>query len=158
MSYLEGNMQLKQLVGSGDRIMLLVLPVLVLGVILNILFPSFFAVGGPPSLLAAVSVIVLVLGIAIWAWSAVLILIRVPRKQLITDGPYSIVKHPLYTGVAFLVLPWVGFLLNTWLGVLIGAALYVGSRLYSPREEQMLAEAHGTAWDEYSRNVKIPWL
>jgi protein-S-isoprenylcysteine O-methyltransferase Ste14 len=151
-------MQLRQLVGSGDRIMLLVLPILVVGVILNVLFPSFFAVGGPPALLIVISVVALIPGIAIWAWSVVLILTRVPKKQLITDGPYALVKHPLYTAVAFLVLPCIGFLLNTWLGIVIGAALYVGSRLYSPREEELLAQAFGAAWDEYCRKVKIPWL
>jgi protein-S-isoprenylcysteine O-methyltransferase Ste14 len=151
-------MQLRQLVGSGDRIMLLVLPILVVGVILNVLFPSFFAVGGPPALLIVISVVALIPGIAIWAWSVVLILTRVPKKQLITDGPYALVKHPLYTAVAFLVLPSIGFLLNTWLGIVIGAALYVGSRLYSPREEELLAQAFGAAWDEYCRKVKIPWL
>jgi protein-S-isoprenylcysteine O-methyltransferase Ste14 len=48
-------------------------------------------------------------GVTIWIWSAVLILTKVPQKKLITYGPYAFVKHPLYTGVAFLVLPWVGF-------------------------------------------------
>jgi protein-S-isoprenylcysteine O-methyltransferase Ste14 len=150
--------QLKQLVGSGDKIGILILPVLVLGVIANILFPAFFAVGGPSRLLASISVVVLIPGIVIWLWSAVLILTRVPKKQLITNGPYALVKHPLYTGVAFLVLPWIGFLLNTWLGILLGATIYVGSRLYPPREEQMLAAAHGAAWGEYCMKVKIPWL
>ncbi len=158
MTSLETSVILKQLVGSGDRIGLLVLPILVLGVILNVLFPSFFAVGGPSGLLAGISVVVLVPGIVVWLWSVVLILKKVPKKELITDGPYSLVKHPLYTGVAFLVLPWAGFLLNTWLGLVIGVALYIGSRLYSPTEEQMLAEVHGTAWIEYCKKVKVPWL
>ena len=35
----------------------------------------------------------------------------------------SWMKHPLYTIVALLVLPWIGFLLNTWLGALIGSPL-----------------------------------
>ena len=39
---------LKRLIGSGDRIMLLTLPFLIAGVILNISFPAFFSVGGPP--------------------------------------------------------------------------------------------------------------
>jgi len=150
--------QLKQLVGSGDRIGVLVLPVLVLGVILNILFPSAFAVGGPSRLLTGISATALVPGIVTWVWSVVLILTRVPKHRLITDGPYSLVRHPLYTGVAFLVLPWIGFLLNTWLGVVVGAALYIGSRLYSPKEEKVLAEAHGAAWSEYCKKVKLPWL
>jgi protein-S-isoprenylcysteine O-methyltransferase Ste14 len=32
-------------------------------------------------------------------------------------------KHPLYTSVALLVLPWIGFLLDTSVGALIGVAL-----------------------------------
>lgn len=151
-------MNLKRLVGSGDRIVLLTLPFLIAGVVLNILRPSLFSVGGPPVALQVLSIVVLVPGVAIWLWSAALILIEVPRQKLITGGPYALVKHPLYTAVALLVLPWFGFLLNTWLGVLVGAVLYVASRIYSPEEERTLSEAFGPAWDEYRRKVRIPWL
>ena len=151
-------MKVKVLVGSGDKIMLLTLPFLIVGLILNILFPSFFSVGGPPMALMVISMIILILGVTIWLWSVVLILTRVPKKELITNGPYSLVKHPLYTSVALLVLPWLGFLLNTWLGVLVGAVLYIGSRLFSPEEEEILAKTFGTTWDEYCNKVKIPWL
>ena len=151
-------MKLKTLIGSGHRIMLLTLPFLVAGLILNIMFPSWFSVGGPPLALKVISIVLLVPGVAIWMWSVVLILTRVPREELITDGPYSLVKHPLYTSVAFLVLPWLGFLLDTWLGVVIGIVLYVGSRMYAPEEERALAKEFGQEWDEYSRHVKMPWL
>ena len=68
------------------------------------------------------------------------------------------VKHPLYTGVALLVLPWVGFLLNTWLGIVIGIIVYIGSRLFSPEEEDMMSKIFGAAWDDYCRKVLIPRL
>jgi protein-S-isoprenylcysteine O-methyltransferase Ste14 len=155
---LEGTMKLKELIGSGDKIGLLLLPFLVVGLILNILFPAFFSVGGPPSGLKLVSILLLIPGVIIWIWSVVLILTKVPQKQLITGGPYSLVKHPLYTAVALLVLPWLGFLLNTWLGAAIGIVLYVGSRLFAPAEEESLSRTFGAAWDEYSHQVKIPWL
>jgi protein-S-isoprenylcysteine O-methyltransferase Ste14 len=151
-------MKLKILVGSGDKIGLLTLPFLIVGLILNILFPSFFRVGGPSIILRTISFIILILGITIWIWSVVLILIKVPRNELITNGPYSLVKHPLYAGVALLVLPWIGFLFNTWLGVLIGIILYVGSRIFSPEEEEMMSKTFGAAWDVYCHKVKIPWL
>jgi protein-S-isoprenylcysteine O-methyltransferase Ste14 len=151
-------MRLKALVGSGHRIMLLALPFSVIGLVLNILFPSWFSVGGPPLVLKVISIVVLIPGVTIWIWSVVLILTRVSKNELITNGPYSLVKHPLYTGVAFLVLPWIGFLLNTWLAVAIGIILYVGSRLFAPEEERTLSETFGAAWDEYCRKVKIPWL
>ena len=149
---------LKVLVGSGDRIGLFVLPFLLVGSFLNVAHPSAFRVGGPPPALELISLGLLAAGIVVWAWSVALILMKVPKRQLITSGPYAWVKHPLYTGVALLVLPSVGFLFDTWLGVLVGIALYVGHRLFSPEEERALANTFGGAWDEYVRRVKIPWL
>jgi protein-S-isoprenylcysteine O-methyltransferase Ste14 len=151
-------MKLSVLVGSGDRIGLLTLPFLIAGLVLNIMFPSAFHVGGPPTALKVISIILLVPGVTIWIWSIILILTKVPKKELITNGPYSLVKHPLYTGVALLVLPWVGFLVNTWLGALIGVIVYAGSRIFSPEEEKMLSKTYGPAWDKYCNKVKIPWL
>jgi protein-S-isoprenylcysteine O-methyltransferase Ste14 len=151
-------MNLKILVGSGDKIGLLTLSFLVIGLILNILIPSLFRVGGPPVVLMVISIIVLIPGVIIWIWSVILILIKVPQKKLITTGPYAIVKHPLYTGVALLVFPWFGFLLNTWLGALIGVIVYIGSRIFSPEEEKFLSKTFGPAWDEYRNKVRIPWL
>jgi len=151
-------MKIRKLVGSGDTIMRLVLPFLVVGLTLNILFPSAFSVGGSPHLLKVISIIFMIPGIIIWLWSAALIVTRIPQNKLITSGPFSLVRHPLYTGVALLVLPWVGFFFNTWLGALIGIVMYIASRIYSPREEKLLSNNYGSAWDEYCRTVKIKWL
>ena len=149
---------LKRLVGSGDKIGLLFLPFLVGGLILNVAFPEFFAVGGPPTWLAALSALVLVFGVAVWLWSVVLILTRVPKGELITSGPYALVRHPLYTAVTLLVLPWLGFLLNTWLGVVLGIVLYVGDRMFAPEEEADLAASFGIRWEAYRRSVLLPWV
>jgi protein-S-isoprenylcysteine O-methyltransferase Ste14 len=151
-------MDLKRLVGSGDRIGLFTLPFVIVGLVLNIIYPALFDVGGPPLALQLISIVVLIAGIVIWIWSVILILTKVPRGELITSGPYFLVKHPLYTAVALLVLPWVGFLLNTWLGALIGIVLYIGSRIFAPREEASLSKTFGAKWDEYARTVRMPWL
>jgi protein-S-isoprenylcysteine O-methyltransferase Ste14 len=151
-------MKLKILVGSGRKIGLFTLPFLVAGITLNVLFPQFFRVGGPTDTLRWVSAALLVPGVICWIWSVVLILKKVPRHELITTGPYAIVLHPLYTGVALLVLPWAGFLLNTWLGLLIGLAVYIASRIWSPEEEKILARIFGESWDQYRNKVLLPWL
>jgi protein-S-isoprenylcysteine O-methyltransferase Ste14 len=140
---------LRVLVGSGDRIGLFTLPFLAVGLILNVAFPGFFAI---------VSAVVLLTGVAVWAWCIALILTRVPRGELITTGPYTVVRHPLYTAVALLVLPFAGFLFNTWLGAVVGIIMYAGSRMFAPAEEAALAKTFGDAWTEYCDSVKIPWL
>lgn len=149
---------LRALIGSGDRIGLFVLPIVVVGVVLALAFPAVSSVGGPPTWLWVLSTVVLTVGVVVWGWSVALILTRVRAGELVTTGPYSVVKHPLYTTVALLVLPWLGFLFDTWLGAVLGIALYVGSRLYAPAEEAELAERFGPAWDAYRRSAKLPWL
>ena len=151
-----GRRLLKLLIGSGDKIGLFTLPFLLVGLLLNIVYPPAFSVGGQSTALRVVSIVVLIPGLTIWAWSAALILRKVPRGELITSGPYSIVKHPLYTGVALLVLPWIGFLFNTWLGAAIGLILYIGSRIFAPAEEAELSKTFGATWDEYCNSVKYP--
>ena len=129
-----------------------------IGLILNVALPSFFEVGGPPAALRVVSIVLLIAGVVIWLWAAALVATKVPKGELITSGPFALVKHPIYTGVALLVIPFLGFLLNSWLGVVVGAAMYVGSRKFAPAEEERMSRDFGPAWDEYCRTVRIPWL
>ena len=150
--------RLRDLVGSGDRIGLFVLPVAILGVALNVEFPLLFDVAGPPAAVAVLAAMVLGIGVVIWLWSVVLILTRVPRGELITTGPFALVKHPLYVGVSLLVLPALGVLLNTWLGIALGLVMYLATRLYAPEEERELAERFGAAWDRYATGVRFPGL
>jgi protein-S-isoprenylcysteine O-methyltransferase Ste14 len=151
------GMKLKALVGSGDRIGLFVLPFVVLGLVLTLRDPSLLSIPQSTAL-DLVGAVFLVLGLIVWAWSVTLILIQVPRGRLITSGPYTLVKHPLYTGVSLLLLPGLGFLVGTWLGLVFGIVLYAGSRIFAPEEEKALSRTFGAAWDDYTRSVLVPWL
>jgi protein-S-isoprenylcysteine O-methyltransferase Ste14 len=152
------RLDLKQLVGSGDRIALFALPFVIVGFVVQIALPSLLAVDASGQPARAIAIVVLTIGVLTWAWSVGLILSRVPKGELITTGPYAVVKHPLYTSVALLVLPALGVLLGTWLGAVIGVAVYVGSRLFAPAEEAELHETFGPEWETYARSVKLPWL
>jgi len=148
---------LKLLTGSGDKIGPFVLPFIILGFLLNFLFPSLFTL--PKShLLNIFSLILLILGLIVCLWSQLLILIKVPKKQLITTGPYVLVKHPLYTGASFLVLPALGCILNNWLGLLFGIILYIATRMYRPEEEKRMNKEFGEEYEKYSKGVLLPWL
>ncbi len=150
-------MKLKVLVGSGDRIMSLTLPFIVIGVAANILWPSVFTLGfGQGGLIAGI--VLLVVGVPVWFTGVAQVLVNVPKKRLITTGPFAVVPHPMYTAVSLLVFPGLGLLFDTWVGAGIGVVLYVSSRIFSPAEDRILAEVFPKEYAEYRQRVLMPWL
>lgn len=152
------SLGLRELTGAGDRIAVVTVPIAVIGVVLNVAFPAAFEVGGPPDALRTLSIVVLAVGVVAWAWSVTLILTVARRGDLITTGPFRVVRHPLYTGVSLLVLPWLGFLLDTWLGAAIGLVLYLAARRFAGAEDAALAERFGPSYEAYRGSVALPWL
>lgn len=71
--------------------------------------------------------------------------------QLVTRGPYQVVRHPMYAGLAAAVLG--GLLLyRTWTLVLL-LVLPFSLGLRARREEQVLRAYFGAAWEAYCRRV-----
>jgi protein-S-isoprenylcysteine O-methyltransferase Ste14 len=152
------GVDLKDMVGSGDRIALFALPFTIVGAAVQVVDPDRLAIDGSSQPTRAIAIFALTVGGLLWAWSVGLILSKVPKGELITTGPYAVIKHPLYTSVGLLVLPALGVLLGTWLGAIVGVSVYAGSRLFAPAEERKLRGEFGAAWDAYARSVRLPWL
>lgn len=104
-------------------------------------------------------------GAIIIAWSAVRLgrsLTPFPRPTehgaLITDGPYRIVRHPIY---AALLLSCLGAAIGTGNLLRLGVTgmLLIFFEVKSTREEQWLKERY-PGYLDYSKRVKklIPWL
>ncbi len=151
-------MKISTLMGSGRTIGAFSLPFFVIGITINYFYPQIFRIDGSSGPLFWISILFLLLGVINWAWSVILILIKAPRKELITTGPFSLVKHPLYVGFVFLIIPWAGFLLNSWLGIVLGLVLYIAIRIFAPKEEQILSKIFGKDWDDYTKKVILPWI
>jgi protein-S-isoprenylcysteine O-methyltransferase Ste14 len=104
------------------------------------------------------------LGFAVWArialggnWSGMVTVKQ--GHELVERGPYSIVRHPIYTGLILALLGTAG-VVGEW-RALLALALVVGSFWYKLRtEERMMRETFGAAYVEYSRRVKalVPFL
>jgi protein-S-isoprenylcysteine O-methyltransferase Ste14 len=105
-------MKLRALVGAGDRIAVLTLPFAVAGIAANVVWPSVFHMGlERPGLVAGI--VLLAVGVPLWLTSVAQILVQVPKGKLIARGPFALVRHPLYTSVALLVIPGCGLVLDT---------------------------------------------
>ncbi len=75
-----------------------------------------------------------------------------PDHELVTRGPYALVRHPAYSGDLAL---WFGAALATLnLALLALFPLYVlGARAQAGVEEHVLTERFGDAYADYSRRV-----
>lgn len=150
-------MQIKALVGAGDRIMALTLPFAVAGLAANILWPSAFRMGlGAPGTI--LGLVLVVTGVPLWLTAVAQILRDVPKGKLITGGPFRLMLHPIYTSVALLVIPGCGLFFDSWLGFALGAVLYLASRIFAPAEERDLARRFPEDYPAYRKRVLLPWL
>jgi protein-S-isoprenylcysteine O-methyltransferase Ste14 len=84
----------------------------------------------------------------------------VEGHKLVTQGPYSIVRNPIYTGMFGLLLAS-GLAVSHWIGVLIAIVIFsIGTYIRVRSEERLLREMFGNEFDEYARKVRavIPLL
>lgn len=73
--------------------------------------------------------------------------------QLVTNGPFAIVRHPMYAG---LILASVGALLIYFTWTTLYFALFAPLTIVrARREEQALAEEFGEQWQRYCRQVPM---
>ncbi len=75
-------------------------------------------------------------------------------QQLVTSGPYRVVRHPAYVG-SILVCLGTAVALGSWIGALVMLAAVVPAVLLRiSREEAQLRAHFGTPYDEYARRTK----
>jgi protein-S-isoprenylcysteine O-methyltransferase Ste14 len=96
-------------------------------------------------------------GLAAWAklrlgrWFSGTFAVK-PGHELVTDGPYGLTRHPMYTGLLLLVagaaLAW-----DSALTLLLAALLAVPFFLHTVVEEALFEEHFGAAYRDYQRRV-----
>jgi protein-S-isoprenylcysteine O-methyltransferase Ste14 len=84
----------------------------------------------------------------------------VEGHQLITRGPYAVVRNPIYASLALMIVA-LGMTFATPTRVAVALALYLtGSFMRIRAEEELMRTTFGEAWEAYRRRVPalIPWL
>ena len=118
----------------------------------------------------ALAILTMALGIAsVWLVSAAITTLGkqwslgarlIEGHKLITEGPYRLVRNPIYTGMFGMLLA-TGLAVSHWVGLLIAIVVYgVGTIIRVRSEEKLLRGAFGAEFDSYARRVPavIPFL
>jgi len=91
-----------------------------------------------------------------WSFSAR----TVEGHQLVTRGPFAIVRNPIYASMGLLLIAE-ALAFATPSRLAVSLPLYVaGAFLRIRAEEELMRAAFGAQWDEYRRRVPalIPWF
>jgi len=84
----------------------------------------------------------------------------VEGHKLVTEGPYGIVRNPIYTGMFGMLLA-TGLAVSHWIGLAIAIVVFaIGTFIRVRSEEKLLREMFGQDFDGYAHNVPavIPYL
>lgn len=119
----------------------------VLGILLAVLFA---AVSRPVPWALYLTTVIVVLGVAVRMWASGFIM---KNEQLATNGPYALVRHPLYTGNILIVYAFVGAS-GVWWTFVVATAFFL---FYYPTaieyEDRKLSEIFGDAWQAFANNT-----
>jgi protein-S-isoprenylcysteine O-methyltransferase Ste14 len=111
------------------------------------------------SSLAALGTLVVLAGAALATWAK----LRLGRwftgtfgvkegHELVTDGPYGITRHPIYTGL-LLMLPGAALVWDSALTLLLAFLLAVPFSFHTVYEEALFEQHFGAAYRDYQRRV-----
>jgi protein-S-isoprenylcysteine O-methyltransferase Ste14 len=77
----------------------------------------------------------------------------VEGHELATEGPYRIVRHPIYTAMLAMLVA-TGIVVGRWPALVVALTLFAVGTLVRVRiEERLLRETFGATYDDYARRV-----
>jgi protein-S-isoprenylcysteine O-methyltransferase Ste14 len=75
------------------------------------------------------------------------------KGELVTDGPYSVVRHPIYAAWILLICPGVVLFFSSWLMFLVPLVAYICYEAWIHKEDDYLKYKFGSAYLNYWSKV-----
>jgi hypothetical protein len=115
-----------------------------------VIMAVYSVLADPQSMLFVVGAVLALSGMLVRLYASGYI---IKNQKLATDGPYSLVRHPLYTGNLLMVIGFT-FISGLWWAILLSALIWW---FYYPTaieyEDRKLHGIFGEDWEQWSRTV-----
>ena len=92
-------------------------------------------------------------GITVYVYSLRIFNRGYRKEQLVIDGPYSVVRHPIYAAWILLICPGTVLFFRSWLMLFVPLVAYVSFKAYIHKEDDCLKDTFGAAYSDYQAKV-----
>jgi protein-S-isoprenylcysteine O-methyltransferase Ste14 len=142
------------LFGCGPKLALLSLPYVILSLSVMYLYPDFLDLNILNVISAKITGFIwLGIGCAYWIYSAIFFLKYFKPGELITTGPFSLCRNPIYSSIIVFIIPSLALIFHSGLVFSIAAVLYIGFKISIHGETIVLRRIFGDKFESYERSV-----
>jgi protein-S-isoprenylcysteine O-methyltransferase Ste14 len=142
------------LFGCGPKLALLCLPYVILSLVVMYMYPEFFDLRFLNTIYAKVTGLIwLGFGITFWIYSAVFFLKYFKPGQLITRGPFSLCRNPIYSSIIVFIIPALAIIFHSGLTFSIALVLYIGFKISIHGETNVLRKIFKEEYEIYGKSV-----
>lgn len=93
-------------------------------------------------------------GLWLWLWALKRMVPAVRSGQLDTEGPFALVRHPMYSAWIVFLFPGLALLTGAWMLLLSAVVAWIGFNKWVDAEEQILIDRFGPAYEHYRQKVR----
>jgi protein-S-isoprenylcysteine O-methyltransferase Ste14 len=71
------------------------------------------------------------------------------QGELVTQGPFAVVRHPIYAAWILLICPGAALFFRSWPMLMLPVVAYIGFKAFIHREDRYLKNRFGQAYQDY---------
>jgi len=142
------------LFGCGPKLAILCLPYIILSITVMYVYPEFFDLRFLNNIYAKIGGFAwLGLGFIFWIWSALFFIKHFKPGELITNGPFSLCRNPIYASIIVFIIPSLALIFHSGLTLSIAMVLYIGFKISIHGETNVLKRIFGEKYEMYEKSV-----
>jgi len=116
-------------------------------------WPEVFLVPGLNPGIRTAGLVLIGLGFSLWLAGVVTVMRAYNRDELVTTGPFALVRHPVYSAWITLIFPGLALWIRSWPMLLVPLLAYAIFRWLIHREDEYLEQRFGQSYREYRARV-----